>query len=228
MVLKSITTFTNLAPGVPTSLPHGLVDADGRGLVPDHVEDNNADVIVLSADDTDVTVRNDGAAPVNADVLCEHWHSFNRALPPGQVDLPVQPFIPSSGTGGIAPHAATHELGGGDEIDGNRVATTLGTLTESGGNVVPDLDTHGAVWNLVLTADGWNIGVPLNPRPGMTIVMRIQQGGGGSNMVTWNAVWLWAGGGAPPTLSTALGAIDVISAMYDGTNWLANAVLDFQ
>jgi hypothetical protein len=252
--------LANLPIGVPTALPHGLVDAEGVGLIPDHIEDNHADVVILSANAVNVTVRNDGLALASADVLCEHWHSENRALPAGQADLPVQPFIPSSGSpqgpplahaashenGGSdeinvaglsgvladaqtpAAHASSHELGGADAMDGNHVATTLGTLTESGGNVVPDLDTHGAVWNIVLTADGWNIGVPLNPTPGMTIVFRIEQGGIGSYTVNWNAIWYWAGGGTAPTLSTAVGAIDLVSAMYDGTQWLANAVLDFQ
>jgi hypothetical protein len=257
-VLKSITTFANLAVGVPTALPHGLVDAYGQGLVPDHCEDDHADIMVLSADAVNVIVRNDGLVPITAHVLCEHWHSENRALPPGQTDLPVQPFIPSSGSTTVPAHAVSHEDGGSDEIDvtnlsgvladpqtpaahatahellgadaidGNHVATTLGTLTEAGGNVVPDLDAHGAVWTLTLTADGWVIGAPLNPTPGMTICFKIVQGGIGSYTVTWNAVWLWAGGGAAPTLSTAVGAIDMVSAMYDGTNWLANAVLDFQ
>jgi hypothetical protein len=102
-VLKSITSFAGLAVGVPTSLPHGLVDQLGVGVVPDHIEDNNPDVVVVSADNLNVTVRNDGVAPVSCDVLCERWHSIPRSLPPGQANLPVQPFIPSSGGAGFNP-----------------------------------------------------------------------------------------------------------------------------
>lgn len=108
-VLKSVVQFNNLAVGVPTSLPHGLVDALGNGVVPDHCEDNHADVVILSADAANVTVRNDGLAPVNAAVLCERWHSENRALPPGQTNLPVQPFVPSSG--GVPFNAVLANLG---------------------------------------------------------------------------------------------------------------------
>lgn len=125
-----------------------------------------------------------------------------------------------------AAHATAHELGGSDAIDGAHVATTQGTLSEAGGNVIPDLDAHGACWNLVLTANAWTVGVPLNPTPGMTICMRIEQGNAGGYTLAWNAIWLWPGGTAP-TITPALGSVDLVSAYYDGTNWLANAVQDF-
>ncbi|UCC74917.1 MAG: hypothetical protein JSV86_10320 [Gemmatimonadota bacterium] len=132
-VLKSITSFVNLAVGVPTALPHGLVDAYGNGVVPDHVEDDHVDVVILSADTVNVTVRNDGLAPVTANVLCERWHTENRALPPGQTDLPVQPFVPSSG--GVPFNAILANLGT-DAVDGQvpyaiEPAPPTGGLTQS-------------------------------------------------------------------------------------------------
>ncbi len=98
-VLKSVTSF-NLLIGIPTTLPHGLKDALGAGTVPDHIECDHGDVVVVSADDTDVTVRNDGIDVVaGVKVLCERWHTTDRALPPGQDDLSPQPFVPSSSSG---------------------------------------------------------------------------------------------------------------------------------
>lgn len=143
-VLKSITTFAALPVGVPTSLPHGLQDALGAGLVPDHIEDDHPDVVVIGADDTNVTVRNDGAAPVTVSVLCEHWHSENRALPPGQTDLPVQPFVPSSG-GVSNPNNVTAAavIGNNKIVTGDGGARGVkGTLPEvdGSGNIVPPAD----------------------------------------------------------------------------------------
>jgi hypothetical protein len=126
-VLKSVTTFANLAIGVPTALPHGLVDAYGQGLVPDHCEDNHVDVVILGADATNVTVRNDGLAPVTVNVLCEHWHSENRALPAGQANLPVQPFVPSSG--GVPFNAVLANLG----TDAHAEYIPFGILAGGGG-----------------------------------------------------------------------------------------------
>ncbi len=106
-VLKSITPFAALPVGVPTALPHGLTDALGAGIVPDHIEASNADITITGADATNVTVTNNGAAPANVDVLCERWYSTDRALPPGQADLPTQPFVPASGsTGGVVSSGA--------------------------------------------------------------------------------------------------------------------------
>ena len=48
-------------------------------------------------------------------------------------------------------------------------------------------------------------------------VLRITQDGTGSRTVTWNAIFKWSAGTAP-VLSTAGGAIDILSFVYDGTN----------
>lgn len=61
---------------------------------------------------------------------------------------------------------------------------------------------------------------------GQAYVLRLVQGGAGSFTVTWPAAVKWAGG-TPPTLSTAVGAIDVVTIYYDGTNAYASAGLSF-
>jgi len=57
-------------------------------------------------------------------------------------------------------------------------------------------------------------------------VLRLVQDGTGSRTVTWPASVKWPGGTAP-TLSTAAGAVDIISLYYDGTNYFGVASLDF-
>jgi len=59
------------------------------------------------------------------------------------------------------------------------------------------------------------------------VILKLIQGGSGSQTVTWPATVKWPGGTAP-TLSTAAGAIDLISLYYDGTNYYSGAMLDMK
>ena len=84
-------------------------------------------------------------------------------------------------------------------------------------------DATTIAWNIslgnigtVTLAASRTIGLPTNLNPGSSL-LRITQDGTGSRLLTWNAIFKWSGGGAP-VLSTAAGAIDVISFVYDGTN----------
>ena len=92
-VLKNIVAFTGLAPGVATALPHRLQDADGAGIVPDNVRSDNDSVVFVSADDTNVTVINNGASAASANFLVERWHTEDRAFLAGAANLSPQPFV---------------------------------------------------------------------------------------------------------------------------------------
>ena len=72
--------------------------------------------------------------------------------------------------------------------------------------------------NIGLWAIGANraIAAPTNLVVGSS-VLRITQDVTGSRTVTWNAIFKWSAGTAP-VLSTAGGAIDILSFVYDGTN----------
>lgn len=50
---------------------------------------------------------------------------------------------------------------------------------------------------------------------------------GASHTVAWPAGWKWPGGTAP-TFTTGVGAIDVVTVLYDGTNYLADYSQDYQ
>lgn len=65
-----------------------------------------------------------------------------------------------------------------------------------------------------------------NPDSGGTYLVKLTQGGAGSYTATWPASVKWVGGAAP-TLSTAVGAIDIMTFFYDGTNYFGNAGLDY-
>ena len=58
-----------------------------------------------------------------------------------------------------------------------------------------------------------------------SLTIHLTQDGTGSRTVTWPASVKWAGG--TPTLTTTAGASDIISLLYDGTNYWGVAALNF-
>jgi len=82
------------------------------------------------------------------------------------------------------------------------------------GNVAWNLETI-QIATLTLTANA-NVDAPLGMRF-RTHALIINQGNGGSKLITWNPVFKWTGG-TPPTLSTANNAKDIITFICDGTN----------
>lgn len=64
------------------------------------------------------------------------------------------------------------------------------------------------------------------PRGAATVILRLLQDSTGSRTVSWPASVKWPGGAAP-TLSTAAGAIDIVSFYFDGTSYYGQAALAF-
>ena len=114
-VLNNIVSFASLGAGAQATAPHGLTDANGIALVPDRATSDQGSLRVIAADASTITVRNDGQAVVTGNVLCEHFHSIMRVLPPGQIALPVQPFVP----------ATTVPTGNGLGVTGQTIITSI-------------------------------------------------------------------------------------------------------
>ena len=78
--------------------------------------------------------------------------------------------------------------------------------------------------NIGLWAIGANriLAAPTNLVVGSS-ALRITQDVTGSRTVTWNAIFKWSAGSAP-VLSTAGGAIDIVSFIYDGTSLYGSLV----
>jgi hypothetical protein len=67
-----------------------------------------------------------------------------------------------------------------------------------------------------------------NPVAGQEYRIRIKQGSGAPNVITdWPGGTLWPGG-TPPTLSTSVDALDLITFYYDGTNFFGDFKLLYQ
>jgi hypothetical protein len=111
---------------------------------------------------------------------------------------------------------------------------TLGTATAKLVNLTEyDAGNSGASKTITWT-DGQNQKLTLtasttltfaSPGAGMTAKLKLTQDGTGSRTVTWPTI-KWAGGAAP-TLSTAAGAIDIVSLYYDGSAYYGSALTGF-
>ena len=130
---------------------------------------------------------------------------------------------PSGGGGGGGSTSTDLELGGSDELDGNKVSASLATL--SGTTPTPDANTNGLAWQWTLSGTS-TLGDPTNVDAGMTFVLKVKQpGAGGPHGVTWPSSFQWPGGAAP-TLSVGINAVDIVTGFYDGTDWFCSYSLD--
>jgi hypothetical protein len=100
------------------------------------------------------------------------------------------------------------------------------TLTD-GATVTPDA-SEGNTWYLTLGGSR-TFANATNPRDGQTVTLFVEQGGSGSYTLSWGAAYLFPSGSAP-TLSTAVGAIDILTMKYNSTNtawYVVTSGLDF-
>jgi len=94
-------------------------------------------------------------------------------------------------------------------------------------------DASSIAWNMntqqvakVTLGGNRTMAAPSNLVDGGTYILRVIQDGSGSRTLAYNAVFKWSGGTAP-TLSTAAGAIDILTFISDGTNLYGVAQLAF-
>lgn len=94
-------------------------------------------------------------------------------------------------------------------------ATLMDDLAIASGNVQINCCASN-VFRLVLT-ESVTLLAPNNPISGQTVNLIIKQGGSGSYTVSWPSNFKFPGGSAP-SLSTAVGAIDIMSCQYDSAD----------
>jgi len=104
-----------------------------------------------------------------------------------------------------------HSYADGEVDDGN--SSTADTINWTTGNFHKSTMTGNCTYTFTA------------PSGATTLILKLVQGGSGSYTATFPATVKWAGGTAP-TLSTAVGAIDIITFYWDGTNYFGTAVLN--
>lgn len=109
--------------------------------------------------------------------------------------------------------------------DGSNYRVRLGvvpqTLTDS--PTIAWNMAYGEIATITLAASRI-MGLPTNITPGTYLLTTIQ-GGGGSNTITWNAIFKWEGGTAP-VMSTTVGKKDKFSFVYDGVDITGSVLRD--
>lgn len=108
------------------------------------------------------------------------------------------------------------------EGDGNwEHKSTLVDAEYSIGNsgTTKTIDFQNSINQAIILTDNCTITLA-NPINGQTYLIRVVQGGIGSYTVNWGSI-LWLGG-VPPVLSTAVGAIDIITLYYNGISYYGN------
>jgi hypothetical protein len=92
-----------------------------------------------------------------------------------------------------------------------------------------DIDWNNSnIQSITLNNGGaMTLNTPTNPKTGATYILKLIQGASPST-VTWTAsIFKWPAATAP-TLSTTTAYVDVITLIYDGTNYLATSTLDLR
>jgi len=130
-------------------------------------------------------------------------------------------YIPSGsnlGVGTTSP-AANLDVVGSVSLAKANVASQ--TLTDG---ATISWDTSSGQIATVTLGGSRTMAAPTNLRVG-TYILNVIQGGSGSYTITWNSIFKWPAGVAP-TLTTTVGARDVLSFFSDGTNLYGTYIND--
>ncbi|MDR3572281.1 MAG: hypothetical protein P4L50_00330 [Anaerolineaceae bacterium] len=116
----------------------------------------------------------------------------------------------------------------------NAILTTIiNAITGATTGITTLTDASTIAWSTsaapsakVTLAASRTMGAPSGLVAGKSYTLEIIQGGSGTNLITWNSVFKWPAATAP-TLSTAPGAVDIITFWSDGTNLYGVAGIGF-
>ncbi len=118
----------------------------------------------------------------------------------------------------------TPQLGGELDAQANSIGFTLQTYTGVVGTTAIDW-TNGNKAKFTFGAGNETLTFTAPSKP-CAVQLIIVQDATGSRTITWPAAVKWPGGTAP-TLSTAASAVDIVSFLYDGTNYYGTSSLNF-
>jgi hypothetical protein len=163
-----------------------------------------------------------GTTTPNASSLVEISSTTKGFLPPRMTN--AQKNAITSPAEGLIVHDTTNN--GVAYYDGSTWGYLSGakqTLTGSGGTLnIPF--RNGNIVDLTLVNP--NIILTLTAHVVGTYIFKVTQGGVGNCTITWPASVKWTLGVAP-TLSTAVGKVDIITLFHDGTNFYGTYSLNY-
>lgn len=210
--LKNIVNFVGVAAGATVALPHYL-NVNDVGVIPDVLETNIAPFLGLhvTASATNVTLTNVTGSPIDVDVLCEYWHSIERAL--GSAPLTPRPFVVGGGAA-LAPPAPA--LTGIRRNILNNTLTPLFsvdmTLTTTPPGVIPDYTWGGKLFFSAECSDGTDrqvregdVNVALAMKlPATVASSQAQNVTGATTLGTFTSTFSWTVVGTVATLNVTM------------------------
>lgn len=111
-----------------------------------------------------------------------------------------------------------------------RITANMGftpvTDTSSSGSVTFDFST-GNISKITLSEDITSVTLS-GATAGDILHIQITQDSTARTISGWPAAVKWSGGGTAPTISTTSGAVDIVSILYDGSNYWASVTQDHQ
>jgi hypothetical protein len=119
----------------------------------------------------------------------------------------------------------------GTPLDRKVTAKALRVVLNQGTVALTDaatIATDASLGNVFTVTLGGNrtLGAPTNLKAGATYIWIIRQDGTGTRTLAYHANFKFPGG-TDPTLTTTASAVDMICGVYDGTDLMCNATLNF-
>lgn len=118
----------------------------------------------------------------------------------------------------------TPELGGEMDAGAHSIGFTLQAATGDGTTTIDWKLGNKFKFTFGAANETFTFTAPSNP---CSIQLILVQDGTGSRTATFPSTVKWAGGGTAPTLSTAASSVDIVSCIYDSTNYYCTSSLDF-
>ncbi len=205
----------------------GVCDLDSSTLVP--ASRLSGAAITTALGYTPWHAGNDGAASgLDADTL-DTYHASSFLLKAGgamtgELDLNSQD-VDNAKTITFIAEVDNGNSGTADTIDWNAGQKQKAEVDNGNSGTADTIDWNaGQKQKSTLTgAVTFTFTAPQGP---CNLILKLVQGGTGSYNPTWPAAVKWPGA-TEPTWSTAVGAVDIVSFYYDGTNYYAQAGIGF-
>ena len=200
------------------------IESSGSGTTITHALSSGAALANLGGGSGSTFLRKDGTftTPTNDDVSVANLDARLNQLTATMVTIGDATDV-------------TIDFEGAIQIGQDAVFMTQPTVT-TGAGVSTWSWTQGNKLDLTLASGSQTIifdtGHPLG-RCNLTLKITQPSSGAAGTVSSWSATGggyniKWAGGGSAPTLSTANGAIDILSFYFDGSTYYGVASLDFQ
>ena len=115
-------------------------------------------------------------------------------------------------------------LTGEFDAGANTIGFTEQTATGDGTTTIPWTDGNKFFFTYGAQNDTFTFTAPTKP---CNLLLVLKQDGVGGRTPTWPGTVKWPTNGTEPTWSSGANDIDIVSFYYDGTNYYAQAGLDF-